>query len=134
MPALNLPDLKSTDKTEREMIADIVKYVNNLKSSLDYALSNLGFDDISSGTGTSLEQLYSMGALKGPPGRDGVNGLSAYDIAKKNGFSGTESEWLLSLKGAKGDKGDPGAGVPVGGTANQVLTKKSTIDYDTEWR
>lgn len=25
-------------------------------------------------------------------------GLSAYDIAVKNGFSGTEAEWLASLK------------------------------------
>ena len=34
---------------------------------------------------------------------DGVE--SAYDIAKKNGFEGTEEEWLASLKGAKGDPG-----------------------------
>ena len=38
--------------------------------------------------------------------------LSAYDIAVKNGFNGSESEWLDSLRGdagEKGDKGDPGA-------------------------
>ena len=28
----------------------------------------------------------------------GVNGLSAYEIAVKNGFEGTEQEWLESLK------------------------------------
>lgn len=33
----------------------------------------------------------------------------------------------------KGDKGDPGAGVPKGGSAGQVLTKKSGTDYDTDW-
>ncbi|MGL5719136.1 collagen-like triple helix repeat-containing protein [Cetobacterium sp.] len=38
----------------------------------------------------------------------GGNGLSAYEIAVLNGFNGTEEEWLLSLKGAKGDKGDTG--------------------------
>ena len=31
---------------------------------------------------------------------------SAYDIAVKNGFQGTEAEWLESLKGDKGDNGD----------------------------
>lgn len=33
------------------------------------------------------------------------NGKSAYEIAIKNGFIGTEQEWLLSLKGDKGDTG-----------------------------
>ncbi len=37
------------------------------------------------------------------------DGLSAYDIAVKNGFVGSEVEWLASLKGDKGDKGDTGA-------------------------
>lgn len=32
-------------------------------------------------------------------GRDGVDGLSAYEIAVKNGFNGTEEEWLESLQG-----------------------------------
>lgn len=39
----------------------------------------------------------------------GVEGKSAYEIAKENGFQGTEDEWLESLKGEKGDKGDTGA-------------------------
>lgn len=30
----------------------------------------------------------------------GVNGLSAYEIAVKHGYGGTEEEWLESLKGA----------------------------------
>lgn len=33
----------------------------------------------------------------------------------------------------KGDQGDPGEGVPVGGTTGQVLAKASGTDYDTEW-
>lgn len=43
---------------------------------------------------------------------DGVE--SAYDIAKKNGFEGTEEEWLASLKGAKGDPGVSGVYVGSG--------------------
>ncbi len=30
--------------------------------------------------------------------RQGARGLSAYDVAVKNGFTGTEQEWLESLK------------------------------------
>ena len=32
----------------------------------------------------------------------GGDGLSAYEVALKNGFEGTEEEWLASLKGADG--------------------------------
>ena len=33
--------------------------------------------------------------------------LTAYGIAVKHGYSGTEEQWLETLRGAKGDKGDP---------------------------
>ena len=34
-----------------------------------------------------------------------IDGYSAYELAVKNGFKGTEKEWLASLKGEKGDRG-----------------------------
>lgn len=37
--------------------------------------------------------------LKGEDGVNGINGKSAYQIAVDNGFSGTETEWIESLKG-----------------------------------
>ena len=39
----------------------------------------------------------------------GEAGESAYDIAVRNGFTGTEAEWLDSLKGEKGADGKDGA-------------------------
>lgn len=45
----------------------------------------------------------------GQPGAPGEDGKSAYQIAQENGFTGTEDEWLASLKGPQGEKGDPGA-------------------------
>lgn len=36
--------------------------------------------------------------------------------------------------GEKGEKGDIGIGVPIGGTTGQQLTKKSATDYDFEWQ
>ena len=38
----------------------------------------------------------------GTNGSNGSNGKSAYEIAKENGFKGTEAEWLASLAGAQG--------------------------------
>lgn len=45
---------------------------------------------------------------KGDTGSKGDNGLSAYEVALLEGYTGTQQEWLLSLKGVKGDKGDKG--------------------------
>lgn len=36
--------------------------------------------------------------LKGEDGKDGASGKSAYEIAKANGFTGSEAEWINSLK------------------------------------
>lgn len=45
---------------------------------------------------------------KGDPGEQGEQGLSAYQVAINAGFSGSVSQWLESLVGAKGDTGDKG--------------------------
>jgi hypothetical protein len=37
-----------------------------------------------------------------------VNGNSAYQVAKVNGYTGTESQWLASLVGPTGPQGPPG--------------------------
>lgn len=44
----------------------------------------------------------------GGGGGTGADGKSAYQIAVEHGFSGTETEWLASLKGDKGDIGPTG--------------------------
>ena len=37
--------------------------------------------------------------IQGLPGSQGIQGLSAYQIAISNGYIGTIQQWLLSLKG-----------------------------------
>lgn len=44
------------------------------------------------------------------------DGQSAYALAVQLGFTGSEADWIASLKGAKGDKGDTGAQGPEGAT------------------
>lgn len=49
-----------------------------------------------------LTDLSGATGLQGPPGK------SAYELAKANGFVGTVTEWLASLKGANGKDGGEG--------------------------
>ena len=49
----------------------------------------------------------------GANGEKGTDGKSAYQIAVEQGYQGSESDWLSSLKGDKGDPGDRGLqGIP----------------------
>lgn len=70
-------------------------------------------------TGTAWAELTSQ-----------LNGLSAYQIAKADGYTGTETEWLASLKGDKGDKGDTGA---AGLSAYQIAQNNGYTGTETEW-
>ena len=62
------------------------------------ALETLGINDLDG----RVQYLEETG---GPPGPQGDDGLSAYEIAVKEGFVGDETAWLASLKGADGDDG-----------------------------
>ncbi len=48
------------------------------------------------------EGLQGEPGVDGADGQDGAPGLSAYEIAVQNGFTGNESEWLETLDGAPG--------------------------------
>lgn len=39
----------------------------------------------------------------------------------------------IEVQLARGLKGDPGPGLPTGGTTGQVVAKKSDTEFDTEW-
>lgn len=51
---------------------------------------------------------------KGDKGDKGDAGLSAYQVAVQNGYSGTEAVWLTTLKGATGGVGPKGDVGPTG--------------------
>lgn len=54
-----------------------------------------------------------------------VTGQSAYEVAVTNGFSGTQAEWLASLKGKDGAKGDQGIQGAQGPTGKNFEIKKT---------
>ena len=61
---------------------------------------------VTDATGTTTAELHN--GEKGDTGNRGADGKSAYEVALQNGFTGTEADWLTSLKGQKGDTGAKG--------------------------
>jgi hypothetical protein len=57
----------------------------------------------------------------------GNDGLSAYQIAVKDGFTGTETEWLTSLKGKDGKDGANGL------SAYDIAVKHGFSGTEVEW-
>lgn len=75
-------------------------------------------------------KICAVQGINGEDGNDGLDGLSAYQQALNNGFVGTESEWIVSLKGLPGEKGDDGGpGVPgVAGPIGNGISSITKID------
>lgn len=65
-----------------------------------------GRDGVDGKDGT--DGLPGKDGVDGEPGANGTDGKSAYIIAVEHGFTGTETEWLASLKGADGKDGADG--------------------------
>lgn len=67
-------------------------------------------------------------------GAQGIQGLSAYQVAVQHGFEGTEAEWLISLKGEKGetgpkgDKGDTGEKGEKGDPGSDASVTKQNVE------
>lgn len=66
----------------------------------------------------------NIGQLRGPQGKD------AFDVAVDNGYTGTVDEWLKTLVGPKGDKGDTGKQGPKGdpGTGVKIVGQTDSAD------
>ena len=57
---------------------------------------------------TDVELREMINSIADGNGLRGEDGKSAFEIAKENGFTGTEQEWLESLKGEMGPQGPVG--------------------------
>lgn len=78
---------------------------------------------VSNADGTYTE-VQNLDLIKGEAGEDGA---TAYELALDNGFSGTEAEWLESLKGEKGETGDEGK------SAYEVAQDNGFTGTEPEW-
>lgn len=70
---------------------------------------------------------------EGPKGDTGATG-PAGPAGPQGPVGETGPQGPEGPAGPQGEAGPAGVGIPTGGTAGQVLTKKSGTDYDTEWK
>ncbi len=94
---------------------DTIGVVHNGKDGADGKDGTNGKDGADGKNGTNgtngtngKDGADGTNGTSGTNGSSGTNGKSAYEIAKDNGFTGTEKEWLESLKGADGKNGTNG--------------------------
>ena len=75
----------------------------------EWLLSLKGVPGIPGTTGQSgAPGGVGLQGLSGDKGEQGDPGLSAFEVAVLDGYVGTRSEWLESLRGPKGDPGEQG--------------------------
>lgn len=89
--------------------------------------------------GFDFHNLKGERGPQGPAGATGATGpAGAPGATGATGPQGPEGPkgdtGATGPAGPQGEAGPAGHGVPAGGTAGQVLTKKSGTDYDTEWK
>ena len=145
------------------------EYVGTLKNGEDGAKGDAGApgengsngENGKNGTSCTVEPLASKDGFKvicagdsvgvvlngtnGTNGTNGENGLSAYEIAVAKGFTGTEEEWIASLKGDPGAAGtsctaeEVTGGVKITCTDGKTYTLSNGADgkdgrnFDEDW-
>ena len=115
---INDSNLQTEDKT-------IVGAINEVKSNVD---SKVDISEVNVSIASYVEEHKSeLKGEKGDPGPQGIQGESAYIVAKNEGFAGTVNEWLESLKGADGNV-ELGENITVTGGTVGNLTNGTVLD------
>lgn len=104
------------------------------KDSLSTSITPFDFELYKS-FGGSLELLKKNSMITAENPNQGEPGKSAYQLAVENGFEGSTEDWLLSLKGEKGDSitGPEGPQGQVGATGLELSLRKSEAGA-LEWK
>ena len=89
-------------------IADMVSYSPNYLPNIFHAMCEETGKMYVYNVNNDIDPVLGKWREYGSGGSTGTAGKSAYEIAVDNGFVGTETEWLESLKGSDGNKGDNG--------------------------
>ncbi|MET0582870.1 MAG: YadA-like family protein, partial [Pseudoxanthomonas sp.] len=97
-------------------------YVGGVFNAPTYLIQNNNYNDVGSAFAAVdgaiddiNERIVDVGGIQGEQGE------SAYEVAVSNGFAGTESAWLDSLRGPSGPSGPTGPEGPAGGGPRSVV-------------
>lgn len=91
--AFNGVGIKSIKKVGTQGLVDIYRITFTNDTTFDYQVTNGAMPSI-----TVIDGNWHVNGVDTGQKAQGDNGLSAYEVAVKNGFQGTEQEWLESLK------------------------------------
>ena len=86
-------------------ITDMVSYSPNYLPNIFHAMCEETGKMYVYNVNNDIDPVLGKWREYGSGGGSGTAGKSAYEIAVDNGFVGTETEWLESLKGSDGNKG-----------------------------
>ncbi|WP_261975681.1 hypothetical protein [Lactiplantibacillus plantarum] len=92
---------------------------NNIQSTNGSTITTITFDDFVAAMNKAASTI-----AKGDKGDDG---LSAYQVAVSNGYHGSQTDWLASLVGPKGNKGDDAVVNVVTQAQYDALTDKTGL-------
>lgn len=96
-------------------------------------------DDLEDMRLVGINSTGKIASLLEPLSLDQLRGKSAYDVAVDEGFEGSVTDWLASLKGEKGDTGDMGPPGPPGEAGDDtyvcwILDAEATLSPGAEYR
>ena len=135
--------------SELELIKSTIKEeIGSISTSLQSKVDTVDGKQLSSNDFTnehkakleSLKQgLDGKDGQDGKQGEKGEDGLSAYDLAKQQGYDGSLTDWLKSLKGDRGQSGvngldgRDGKDGKDGLSAYEIAVKKGFKGTEAQW-
>lgn len=124
------------DRIAATAVQAVGQALDQVGSALHDKVAAVGGSGVATGglTGQFLAKASNVSGdfewISVPPGADGK---SAYDLARDQGYGGTLTQWLASLKGDPGNPGSPGSPGGQGLSAYQVAVANGFSGNEAAW-
>lgn len=106
----------------------VPKDISAFNNDVNYVTESKAEDMLAGyATEADVEEIVTKQIESIPGGKDGENGLNAYEVAVANGYDGTVDDWLDSLKGKNGLDGSSGK------SAYEIAVANGYTGTEKEW-